>query len=258
MRWVAILLALAVLMWPAPLRPWSGRVDRPTSGSNLRTVARPAGGFGPRTAARPRVRLLDALPITGRRRTHARRAAVTGLLRSLQPAVRAGVPPAVALGEAALLAARDHRDDPAFAAALGGLAEAAAAGVDLPEQFQRIAATFALPELDLMAASWALSEDLGCSLAVATATAARLFDDQQQRERAVQVAIAGPRVTMHLLTGLPAAGVGIAALAGVAPTRLYSGVVGVVALATGAVLLLLGRWWANRLIRRAVRSPGLA
>lgn len=233
---VAVLCALAVLVWPPPIRPWPVRRT---------SVVTP----------RPRSRMRR--PIRGARRTR-RREVVTELLRSLQPATTAGVPPAAALSAAAATTARGCADDPGFAAAVLRLGEAAAAGVDLPVEFDRMATEFDIPELSLVGASWSMSDDLGCSLGAATSTAVQLLEAQQERDRAVRIAISGPRATMQLLTGLPVAGIGIAALAGVPPTRLYAGGLGVVALGTGVLLLALGRWWSGRLIRRATRSPGLA
>ena len=137
------------------------------------------------------------------------------------------------------------------------LAIRAEAGLELGPTFRALSADFDLPQVEVVAAAWSLSDDLGCSLTEAVATAVELLQAEEDRERALRVAIAGPRATMHLLTGLPVAGVGIAALAGVPPTQLYTGVVGVVAVPVGVGLILLGRWWSGRLVRRCVRTEVL-
>lgn len=246
MSWVPMALALAVLCWPPATPPWRRPIRRVRPAEDGGAVSRaswPAPG---------------SLAMRGRRaRDRRRRSVITEMLRSLEPATRAGVPPAVALGAAAQLAARGSAADPAFAEALGDLAAAAIAGDDVPARLRRLAVDFDLPEVSVAAASWSLSEDLGGSLGAATTTALGLLEAQDQRDRAVRAALAGPRATMQLLTGLPLAGIAIAALVGVSPARLYAGVLGAASLTIGVTLLVLGRWWSGRLIRRALLSPRL-
>lgn len=141
---------------------------------------------------------------------------------------------------------------------MGELAIRADAGLELGPSFRRLASDFDLPQVEVVAAAWSLSDDLGCSLTDAVATALELLQADDDRERALRVAVAGPKATMHLLTGLPVAGVGIAALAGVPPTQLYTGLVGMAALLVGVVLILLGRWWSGRLVQRCVRTEALS
>ncbi|KYH42883.1 hypothetical protein AZH51_00450 [Branchiibius sp. NY16-3462-2] len=141
---------------------------------------------------------------------------------------------------------------------MNDLAVRAEAGLELGPTFRTLGSDFDLPQVGVVAAAWSLSDELGCSLTDAVATAVELLQAEEDRERALRVAIAGPRATMHLLTGLPVAGVGIAALAGVPPTQLYTGVAGLAALLIGVVLILLGRWWSGRLVRRCVRTEALS
>lgn len=231
---VALLGAAAVLAWPRRLLPF------PVRRSDESAVRRRAPSI-----------------TSPRRRQARRRAAISQLLRSVAPALRAGVPPTVAIANAAALAV-DLSLDPPFARALGDLAVRAEAGLELAPTFRSIGADFGLPDLGVVSAAWALSDDLGCSLTDAVATALELLQAEDDRERALRVATAGPRATMHLLTGLPVVGIGIAALAGVPPSQLYTGVAGIVALVVGVVLILLGRWWSGRLVRRCVRTEALA
>lgn len=235
MSWfVALLASAAVLVWPRRLIPLP--------------VRRSAGPHGPRK--------LPSFPRPRRLRAQ-RRATITQLLRSVAPALRAGVPPTVAVANGAAVAA-DSSPDASFARALGDLAVRSEAGLELAAAFRVLATDFDLPQVEVVAAAWALSEDLGCSLTDAVATALELLQAEDDRERALRVATAGPRATMHLLTGLPVAGIGIAALAGVPPTQLYTGVAGVAALVFGVLLILLGRWWSGRLVRRCVRTEALS
>lgn len=167
------------------------------------------------------------------------------------------MPPTVAVANAARLTA-DSVLDPLFGEAMSQLAVRAEAGLELAPVFRALGTDFDLPQLEVVAAAWAMSDELGCSLTDAVAAAVSLLEAADDRERTLRVAVAGARATMHLLTGLPAAGVGIAALAGVPPGQLYTGVAGLGALSVGVVLILLGRWWSGRLMRRCVRSEVLS
>lgn len=231
---VALLGAAAVLVWPA------------------RMITLPVR----RSADLPAPRRLPSFT-SARRRQARRRAAINQLLRSVAPALKVGVPPSVAISNAARLVA-DSSLDAAFSRALDDLAARAEAGLELAAAFGDLAGQFDLPQVKVVAAAWALSNDLGCSMSEAVATAVELLQAEDARERALRIATAGPRATMHLLTGLPLAGVGIAALAGVPPAQLYSGVAGMAALLVGVVLILLGRWWSGRLVRRCVRTQALS
>ncbi|PWJ27498.1 Flp pilus assembly protein TadB [Branchiibius hedensis] len=231
---VALLVAFAVIAWPRPLIPLPVR----------------------RPADHPAQRRVPSFT-SGRRRQVLRRAAIMQLLGSLAPALRAGVPPAVAVANVARLVANSVPDAP-FGHSMEELAVRAEAGLELGPTFRQLASDFDLPQVEVVAAAWSLSDDLGCSLTDAVATAKELLQAEDDRESALRLATAGPRATMHLLTGLPVAGVGIAALAGVPPTQLYTGVAGLAALLIGAVLILLGRWWSGRLVQRCVRTEALS
>jgi len=68
-------------------------------------------------------------------------------------------------------------------------------------------------------------------------------------------ALAGPRATARVLTGLPVLGVALGAAVGADPVGvLLGGGVGTVALMTGIALVLVGRWWIARLVRAAGRA----
>ncbi|HEY5518801.1 MAG TPA: type II secretion protein F, partial [Cellulomonas sp.] len=68
-------------------------------------------------------------------------------------------------------------------------------------------------------------------------------------------ALAGPRATARVLTGLPVLGVALGAAVGADPVGvLLGGGLGTVALMTGVALVLVGRWWIARLVRAAGRA----
>jgi len=70
-----------------------------------------------------------------------------------------------------------------------------------------------------------------------------------------RAALAGPRATARVLTGLPVLGVGLGATVGADPIGvLLGGGLGTLALIAGLALLALGRWWIARLVRAAARA----
>lgn len=70
-----------------------------------------------------------------------------------------------------------------------------------------------------------------------------------------RAALAGPRATARVLTGLPVLGVVLGTAVGADPVGvLLSGGVGSAALLAGVALLLVGRWWIARLVLAATRA----
>ncbi|MGV8965995.1 MAG: hypothetical protein ACOH2F_06920 [Cellulomonas sp.] len=70
-----------------------------------------------------------------------------------------------------------------------------------------------------------------------------------------RAALAGPRATARVLTGLPLLGVGLGAAVGADPLGvLLGGGLGTFALMAGVGLLGLGRWWIARLVGIAARA----
>lgn len=104
-----------------------------------------------------------------------------------------------------------------------------------------------------------LAAELGAPLApVLDAVAGRLAADAEaEGER--RAALAGPRATARVLTGLPVLGVLLGVAVGAEPVAvLLDGGVGSAALAAGLALVLAGRVWTARLARAAAdagRSP---
>lgn len=70
-----------------------------------------------------------------------------------------------------------------------------------------------------------------------------------------RAALAGPRATARMLTGLPVLGVVLGVAVGADPVGvLLSGGAGTVALLMGVALVGAGRWWIARLVRAAARA----
>lgn len=198
------------------------------------------GSLGPRRWVGP---LRRGRAVGAARRAEA--AAVLDLLDALGPALRSGLSPAAALG---------CLDRPVDMASRGTLvtelSAAAATGKSLAPVWAARAEQQASPELRLVAAAWSLSESLGAPLADAAALAADLLRQRQERQRRLAVALAGPRATVVVLTLLPLGGPALALLLGLSPVELYANPPAVASVLLGLALLLLGRSWCSRMVRR--------
>ena len=102
-----------------------------------------------------------------------------------------------------------------------------------------------------------LSERSGAALATLLEHVADEFEAATDRERALDVALAGPRSTRRLLGWLPVAGLGMAQLAGANPVGvLLEDPAGRLALAAGAALWSFNAFWGARLLAAARGGPG--
>lgn len=101
----------------------------------------------------------------------------------------------------------------------------------------------------------AVAEELGAPLAPVLEAMARTASDRADEASARSAALAGPRATARVLGWLPLAGLLVAAAMGARPwDALTDGGAGTTAGAAGLLLLLLGRAWTARLVRRAERA----
>jgi tight adherence protein B len=168
-----------------------------------------------------------------------RRAELLAALRVLIGELEAGARPAAALGAAAE-AGPTHAAT--FAAAAAAAESAADAGSLLTGH----------PETHALGLAWRLAEETGVELCgVLTRVAADLTAVEEQR-RGVAIALAGPRASATLLTGLPLLGVGLGLAMGARPQAFLIGssggrVVGCV----GVLLDVAGVLWMRRILRRA-------
>lgn len=107
-----------------------------------------------------------------------------------------------------------------------------------------------------MARAWRVAALTGAPLARAVRVSAHVSRERRRLERAVQVATAGARATVTVLTLLPVAGVGLAAVLGVSPLVLYSHPVALASAGAGALLVVVGQLWSRRLVGRVLGGLG--
>lgn len=134
------------------------------------------------------------------------------------------------------------------------LARAAAQGQALAPVWQRLARREDSPTLDSVARAWRVSALTGAPLARGIRVSAHVSRERRRLERAVQVATAGARATVTVLTLLPLAGVGLAVVLGVSPVALYAHPVALASAGAGAVLVVVGQFWSRRLVGRVLRG----
>ncbi len=235
MAWWLLLVPAAVLLWPRRPQPL------------------PANGRPSSKSSRPRRGRLWR-----RRGTSARPSAtVLAVLELVAPSLAAGVPPprAVATSIDLVTGPMDPtplRDD------LCAVAAAARRGEVLGPHWSRLADHYDVTGLEVVGQAWELSESVGCGLRRSLDVAIGLMRAQAERERHLREVTAGPRATMHLLTLLPVAGVGLCALMGVDPLHMYSGRLLPLAVLPGCGLLVAGRLLVRRMIRSAGRPAKLS
>jgi tight adherence protein B len=232
--WLAAALACAavlVLVRPRPPglhRLGGGPGSRPRGVPVERLLGRARGLLGRRVEAdRERARAVEACAV-------------------LAAELRAGRPPAVALGavrEVAVGRTREVLSSAAAAAELGG---------DVPEVLARGAPASAAPALLRgLAACWALCASTGAGLAAAVERLEAAERDALDRRREVRTELAGPRATARMLAALPLLGLLLAGGLGASPAWLVSRPLGLTCLVVGVGLDALGLLWTRRLVGRA-------
>ncbi|MFK5635779.1 type II secretion system F family protein [Ornithinimicrobium sp. LYQ103] len=170
------------------------------------------------------------------------------LLDGLAAALEAGLPTARALHLALEVS-------PGVDAAGRGwedLRRAARHGHPLAPAWARLARQTGSPTLGSVARAWAVASRSGAPLASAVRTSAGAARERRRLERVVDVATAGARSTATVLGLLPLAGVGLAAVLDVPPSRLYGTPAALVSALCGLVLLGVGHLVVRRLVRRVL------
>ena len=133
------------------------------------------------------------------------------------------------------------------------LLEAADRGESLSPAWVALADVTRSPTVGFVASAWRLSEVTGAPLADAVDRAAEGLRAGRSRRRRVDIAVAGPRATVQVLTLLPLTGPFFGWICGVPPLELYLGnAISSLSLLLGLVLLLAGRAWCRRLVAKAV------
>jgi tight adherence protein B len=172
-----------------------------------------------------------------RRQAGQRRRRIMELCDSLAAELRAGLPPVVAL---------EHAVDvmPLVAPA----ATAARLGGDVPGVLRQLAQAPGTEALRSVAAGWEIAQRTGGALAaVLDRVVAGIRDDESAR-REVEASLGPPRATARLLAVLPVGGVGLGTWMGAGPIHVLLGTtIGLVCLALGTSLALIGLLWVERL-----------
>lgn len=212
-----------------------------------------------------------------RRRPADVEAAVLSLLDATAPGLRAGLPAATCLrltlgghasggpggaGDGADQGrARTGAEGVGHGASTGGplgpftadLLEAAGRGDPLSPAWSALADVTRSSTVGFVASAWRLSEVTGAPLADAVDRAAEGLRAGRSRRRRVDIAVAGPRATVQVLTLLPLTGPFFGWICGVPPLELYLGnAISSLSLLLGLALLLAGRAWCRRLVSKAV------
>ena len=261
-----VLLALAVLVWPAAAAPGRLRALRAATPGRGRSSRRPppvvlagagavlatvlAGPGGAVAALVVGAVLLRAR--RARRREADAAAAVAGLaegLAAFAAELRSGHPPATAAAAAGTGA------HPVCARALALVEATARLGGDVPAALREHAADLpAGPHVRRLADAWSLAERHGIGLA---SLAAALAEDLRARSRftgRLAAQLAGPRTTSAVLAGLPLIGLGLGQLMGAHPWAVLTGTaLGQVLLVAGALFVAAGLEWSGHLTARVVR-----
>jgi tight adherence protein B len=201
----------------------------------------------PHTDVAGRLRARVQQEVGRRRRDERERARAVEACAVLAAELRSGRSAAPALEAAAEVAYG------ATAQALRAAASAAALGGDVPVALTGPAPTSAVPELLRgLAACWTVCAATGSGLAAAVERLGEAQRAAAEQRRAVEVELAGPRVTARLLALLPVVGLVLAAGLGAAPLDFLLGTLpGRVCLLLGLVLEVVGLRWTGRLAARA-------
>jgi len=111
------------------------------------------------------------------------------------------------------------------------------------------------PQAAAVVAADRLAADLGAPLAPLLDAVAEQLAAQAEADGERRAALAGPRATAAVLTGLPVLGVLLGVAVGADPFAvLLDGSVGSAALGVGVVLVVVGRGWTTRLARHAASA----
>ena len=270
---VSLLVVAAVLTWPRRVSPEGAVLASSTvrPGASGGDRARAASGDGTPFGEPTGQAIWHQDPVVLYRRWRLRRDrehlldGVLVLLDSMAPALAMGLPPSRALALATEATATDplrtgaapgrRRGVTELDRLTGSLTAAADRGAALAGVWVEWARLTRSPEISFVASAWALSERHGAPLAVAVERAAAGLREARARQRKVRVAVAGPRATVTVLTVLPLTGPAFGLACGIDPATLYLGSpLAAVSAALGVGLIVVGRLWCRRMIRRAVAS----
>lgn len=180
-----------------------------------------------------------------KRRQQIWQSAATELVAAFAAELRAGQPVRQAF-------TRAQRSSPVPVAAHA--VAVAELGGDVPRALRVEAARTSLPILNSLAALWGVAEGSGAGLAQAADRLAIAEAAAAQARAEVAAQLASPRATAKVLAGLPLVGVMLGSGLGASPVAwLLGSVWGVLVLAVGIGLEVLGLWWIARLTNSVER-----
>lgn len=276
----AVLALLAGLLWP---RKHARRMRRLSGARPVANVAALAarrgepderGGRGELNEHGGLRAVLAADPLELWRERRARRRAgpsdLVPTLDQLAVALRAGLPVTSAVEAVADVAPRERaslsrslleatRDDPIDPSHPAQRVQQVQQiqGASVASRLKQAAADHGDPALGFVAAAWQLSDEHGAPLADAVSHGAAQARRRSALATRISVAVAGPLATVRVLMVLPLAGPLFGLAVGLSPVEQYVGSPAAAASAvTGAGLVLAGRAWCRRMIRR-VLPPGV-
>lgn len=242
-----LLAAVAIVSWPTfdpPARAWSA-LDGGTVASSGRLRS------WPRRVARGAVRLPWREPGRGVE-TEEATADLLAVLDQVATALRAGISPGAAL--AAL--SRAGSVPPQMRDLVDDLVDGAQTGEPLGPIWRSWAVRLPGTGLNLLAQSWAVSEETGAPLAESVASAVRMVRADRDQHRLVATTLAQAKATISILTVLPLGGPLLAFAVGVDPASMLAAPGPTLASVTaGVALLVAGRHWVHRLVAQAMRGP---
>jgi tight adherence protein B len=182
-----------------------------------------------------------------------------GIVQRLAVVMEAGLSPVSALRHVAAAQQPDSRST-----ILDAVADRLDSAHEVPDRL--VEAMTAAPADErsawaAIAAGWSVANASGAGLAPTLARLAEVLRALAQASREVEVALAGPVATGRIVLALPAVGVGLGVILGFDVMGAFATVPGIICLALGTGLIVLGVRWNRLLVRRARTvdaTPGLA
>lgn len=243
---LAVGVAAVVLVWPGRVVHEDRALGQMTDGR--RAPTRIAGGAEARTSGAD----LRGLWRASRRwlrgsAADERQALELQVLDGVAAALDAGLPVGRSL-TASIAGATGHGADRSDRQAWALLRRAAQEGHALAPAWERLARQTGSSTAAAVARSWRVASLTGAPLAASLRVSAHASRERHRLERAVDVATAGARATVTVLSLLPLAGIVLAAVLGVGPAALYGSPVALASLAAGGVLLVVGHLLVRRMV----------
>ena len=138
---------------------------------------------------------------------------------------------------------------------LSHTARAAAMGGDIPQSLRLDATRHDLAVLASLSAAWQVAAGSGAGLAAAARNLGHAAVERERTRRELASEMAGPRATARVLALLPAIGLLLGSGLGGSPWTWLTGTpLGLVVLAVGLGLEILGLAWVQWLVRRVERQ----